>query len=106
MKRSQILVIVVAVLAVGLAGYAVGASRQATDIAVESQLANEDMGQELASEDTGQELASELAAEEEPSAVEDSAVDYTEDGWMPENNFYQSKKVHIDWDLGDPDPWD
>jgi hypothetical protein len=40
MKRWQILTTVVAMVAVGLAGYAVGASRQPTDIAVESPLAS------------------------------------------------------------------
>ena len=40
MKRSQILTIVVVLVAVGLAGYGASASRQATDIAVESQLAS------------------------------------------------------------------
>ena len=71
MKRWQILVFVVAVLAVGLAGCVVDASRQTTG-----------------------------------SAVDESAGDCTDDGWEPDNNFYQPKKRHFDWDLGDPDPWD
>lgn len=149
MKRWQILVTVVAMVAVGLAGYAVGASRQATGIAVESQLASAALAVRVIpghddnysvggfpnyvaparkvqpsytgydpskalfdpwiynfqfTEDMDKAFIRELAAKE-ASADAEVELDYTEGG-APKNNFYQPIKRHIDWDLGDPDPWD
>ncbi len=151
MKRWQILVTVVAMTAVGLAGYAVGASRQATDIAVavESELARRALAARVIPghdenynpggapnyvpaarkvqpsytgydpsrarfdpwiynfqymEELDEEWVRALAAKE-ASADAEVELDYTEGG-APENNFYQPIKPHIDWDIGDPDPWD
>ncbi len=151
MKRWQILATVVAMVAVGLAGYAVGASRQATGIAVavESELASKALAARVPpahddnysvggfpnyvaparkeqpgytgydpskalfdpwiynfqfTEDMDKAFLRELTAKE-ASADAEVELDYTEGG-APKNNFYQPIKRHIDWDLGDPDPWD
>ena len=86
MKRWQILVTIVAMLAVGLAGYAVGASRQATELTVESQAAS-----------------MELAVEEVPGIGLEG--DYTDGGW--DDSFYQPLKIHIEWNVDDlsDEPW-
>lgn len=152
MKKWQILVSIVAIVAASLAGYAAGASRQATDVAVavESQPASESLAARVIpghddnynpggspnyvpparkeqpnhdgydpskalfdpwiynfqyTEDMDKKSLRELAAKENAGALAEAEGDYTQ-GWAPKNNFYQPIKRHIDWDLGDPDPWD
>jgi hypothetical protein len=151
MKRWQVLLTALVLVSFGLAGYSVGASRQASDIAVavKSQLTTgslavrriveaETYGPSGAPnyvpaapkevfhhsgynpleakydpwiynfqfvEDMEKEFVREVRAEEQTSVAGWVESDCP-DGWEPENNFYQPIKVHIDWDLGDPDPWD
>jgi hypothetical protein len=99
MKRWQILVTVVAMLAVGLAGYAVGASRQPTGVTVtvEAQPAIASRGIDDTEGDAGEASSSEFAAEEIPGLGFES--DYTDGGGG--SSFYLPVKVHIEWQVED-----
>jgi hypothetical protein len=104
-------------VAVGLAGYAVGASRQATGIAVtvEAQpvtgsLGIRDIGEETDAADEAP--SKELAIEKSASAALGSEYDYTDTSGSAGSGFYQPIKVHIDWQVNsDPyadyldEPW-
>jgi hypothetical protein len=102
MKRYQILVTIVAMLAVGLAGYAVGASRQPTGITVtvEPQLASRSLGIGDTEDEAGEAPSMELGVEEVPGIGFEG--DYTDGGW--DDSFYQPVKVHIEWQV-EPFPY-